>query len=168
MSGSAAEAASVSATSALANERILIVMAPPLFRACAEHVALLDRRCRVFIRRPNRNCRRTLSVVPCSMCSRFEMTRADPSFKLRLYFNDSVMASTAQSSTLRNNARPYSAFALMCLAWGSTFIAIKEGVTSVPPFFYAGIRFVLAGILLFVWIGLTPRRFGIPAVDMRR
>jgi drug/metabolite transporter (DMT)-like permease len=78
------------------------------------------------------------------------------------------MASTAESSTLRSNARPYSAFALMCLAWGSTFVAIKEGVTNVPPFFYAGIRFVLAGILLFLWIGLTPRRFGIPAADLRR
>jgi drug/metabolite transporter (DMT)-like permease len=78
------------------------------------------------------------------------------------------MASAAESSTLRNNARPYSAFALMCLAWGSTFVAIKEGVTNVPPFFYAGIRFVLAGILLFLWIGLTPRRFGIPAADLRR
>jgi drug/metabolite transporter (DMT)-like permease len=35
--------------------------------------------------------------------------------------------------------------ALMCLIWGATWLAMKLGVTSVPPVFFAGTRFVVAG-----------------------
>lgn len=37
---------------------------------------------------------------------------------------------------------------IVCLIWGSTWLAIKEGLTSVPPFLSAGVRFILASILL--------------------
>ncbi|MEK6651225.1 MAG: EamA family transporter [Bacteroidota bacterium] len=36
----------------------------------------------------------------------------------------------------------------ICLIWGSTWLAIKEGLHTVPPFMSAAIRFVLAAILL--------------------
>jgi drug/metabolite transporter (DMT)-like permease len=43
-------------------------------------------------------------------------------------------------------------FALICLIWGSTWLAIKVGLGGVPPFLAAGLRFLLAatiaGILL--------------------
>lgn len=43
-------------------------------------------------------------------------------------------------------------FGLMCLIWGATWIAAKEGVTSVPPALFAATRFIAAGLLLFGWL----------------
>lgn len=43
------------------------------------------------------------------------------------------------------------AFAIIYLVWGSTFLAIRIGVREVPPFLLAGMRFILAGIVLFAW-----------------
>jgi drug/metabolite transporter (DMT)-like permease len=37
------------------------------------------------------------------------------------------------------------------LIWGSTYLAIKFALTSFPPFFQMGSRFVLAGSLLLLW-----------------
>jgi drug/metabolite transporter (DMT)-like permease len=45
----------------------------------------------------------------------------------------------------------YLLFVVMCLVWGLTWIAIKTGITAVPPLFFAGTRFVAAGVLLLAW-----------------
>jgi drug/metabolite transporter (DMT)-like permease len=42
------------------------------------------------------------------------------------------------------------AFAAVYLIWGSTYLAIRVGVRSLPPFFMSGCRFVFAGGLLYV------------------
>ncbi|MFZ1918595.1 MAG: EamA family transporter [Terriglobales bacterium] len=44
------------------------------------------------------------------------------------------------------------AFGIIYLVWGSTFLAIRIGVHEVPPFLLAGIRFCVAGIVLFAWM----------------
>jgi drug/metabolite transporter (DMT)-like permease len=42
---------------------------------------------------------------------------------------------------------------VMCLIFGTTFLAIKIGVDAgAPPFFSAGSRFFIAGLILFLWI----------------
>jgi drug/metabolite transporter (DMT)-like permease len=56
-------------------------------------------------------------------------------------------------------ARPASwkillAFAIIYFVWGSTFLSIRVGVREVPPFLLAGMRFVLAGLLLYGWMRL--------------
>lgn len=38
---------------------------------------------------------------------------------------------------------------LLCLVWGSTWPIIKIGLEAVPPFLAAGVRFLIAGIVLF-------------------
>jgi drug/metabolite transporter (DMT)-like permease len=43
------------------------------------------------------------------------------------------------------------AFAIIYLVWGSTFLAIRIGVAEVPPFLLASMRFVVAGLVLFLW-----------------
>ncbi|RRJ65090.1 EamA family transporter [Paenibacillus oralis] len=44
-------------------------------------------------------------------------------------------------------------YIVMCLIFGTTFLAIKVGVDAgAPPFFSAGIRFFAAGCVLFVWM----------------
>ncbi|WP_141993170.1 EamA family transporter [Bacillus sp. B4EP4a] len=46
----------------------------------------------------------------------------------------------------------------MCLIFGTTFLAIKIGVDEgLPPFFSAGIRFFMAGILLFLMMSLRKK-----------
>lgn len=51
------------------------------------------------------------------------------------------------------------AFAIIYLVWGSTYLAIRVGVREFPPFLMAGLRFTIAGALMFVWMGITRTRF---------
>lgn len=45
------------------------------------------------------------------------------------------------------------AYALVCLIFGTTFLAIKIGVDAgAPPFFSSGLRFFVAGAILFLWM----------------
>jgi len=55
------------------------------------------------------------------------------------------------------------AFAIIYLVWGSTYLAIRVGVLEMPPFLMAGIRFFLAGIVLYGWMRLT----GVPSPTKR-
>jgi hypothetical protein len=41
------------------------------------------------------------------------------------------------------------AFAAVYVVWGSTYLAIRFGVETIPPFMMAGMRFVVAGLLLY-------------------
>ncbi len=40
------------------------------------------------------------------------------------------------------------AYLVVCVFWGSTYLAIKIGVTELPPFLFAGLRFLVAGLVL--------------------
>jgi drug/metabolite transporter (DMT)-like permease len=44
------------------------------------------------------------------------------------------------------------AFGIIYLVWGSTFLAIRIGVEEVPPFLLAAMRFVAAGLALYLWM----------------
>ncbi len=37
------------------------------------------------------------------------------------------------------------------IVWGSTYLGIKVAIETIPPFFHAGIRFLISGIILVVW-----------------
>ena len=43
------------------------------------------------------------------------------------------------------------AFALVYLIWGSTYLAIRFTVETLPPFFFAGLRFFLAGLIMYAF-----------------
>ena len=40
------------------------------------------------------------------------------------------------------------AYLVVCVFWGSTYLAIRVGVRELPPLLFAGIRFLVAGLLL--------------------
>ena len=40
------------------------------------------------------------------------------------------------------------AYLLVCTVWGSTYLAIRIGVMHLPPFLFAGVRFIIAGLIL--------------------
>lgn len=44
------------------------------------------------------------------------------------------------------------AFAIIYFVWGSTFLAIRIGVREVPPFLFAAMRFLTAGLVLYGWM----------------
>ena len=46
------------------------------------------------------------------------------------------------------------AFAAVYVIWGSTYLAIRFGVATIPPFIMAGTRFAVAGSLLYAWARL--------------
>src|SRR5215207_3195999 len=48
-------------------------------------------------------------------------------------------------------ARLIAAFLAVYLIWGSTYLAIRFAVETLPPFLMAGARFVLAGAILLAW-----------------
>jgi drug/metabolite transporter (DMT)-like permease len=54
------------------------------------------------------------------------------------------------------------AWLTLCVVWSSTWLAIKIGLRDLPPISYAGIRFLLAIVVLFAVsagrVGLLPRR----------
>ena len=43
------------------------------------------------------------------------------------------------------------AFAAIYILWGSTYLAIKYAIETLPPFLMAGTRFTVAGAILMVW-----------------
>jgi drug/metabolite transporter (DMT)-like permease len=48
-------------------------------------------------------------------------------------------------------ARIWSALITVYIVWGSTYLAIRFAVESMPPFLMAATRFLIAGGILFVW-----------------
>lgn len=43
------------------------------------------------------------------------------------------------------------AFLAVYIIWGSTYLAIMFAVVTIPPFLMAGVRFFVAGIIMFLW-----------------
>lgn len=54
------------------------------------------------------------------------------------------------------------AFAAIYLIWGSTYLAIRVAVATMPPFAMAGMRFIAAGSLLFAWLWFRGRARATP------
>lgn len=57
-----------------------------------------------------------------------------------------------ETPTHRPTWKTLLAFAIIYFVWGSTFLAIRIGVREVPPFLLAGMRFLVAGAVLYVWM----------------
>jgi drug/metabolite transporter (DMT)-like permease len=46
------------------------------------------------------------------------------------------------------------AFLAVYIIWGSTYLAIRFAVATMPPFLMAGVRFLIAGSILYLWLRL--------------
>jgi len=51
-------------------------------------------------------------------------------------------------------AKLVAGFAAVYVLWGSTYLGIRFGVETIPPFFMAGTRHLTAGLLLYLWVRL--------------
>ncbi len=56
------------------------------------------------------------------------------------------------ATTYRPRWKTLVAFAIIYFVWGSTFLAIRIGVREVPPFLFAAMRFLVAGLVLYGWM----------------
>ncbi|MFZ0456110.1 MAG: EamA family transporter [Ignavibacteriaceae bacterium] len=54
-----------------------------------------------------------------------------------------------------NSIKLISVYALACLIWGSTWIAIKTSLESLTPFLSAGLRFVIASVIILLILKIT-------------
>lgn len=59
------------------------------------------------------------------------------------------------------------AFAAVYTLWGSTYLAIRLAIETLPPFLMTGTRFTLAGLILCTWAVLKGERF-MPPLDLWR
>jgi len=50
-----------------------------------------------------------------------------------------------------SRAQIIAAFASIYLVWGSTYLAIRYAIETIPPFTMGGIRFLISGALLYIW-----------------
>jgi len=48
----------------------------------------------------------------------------------------------------QTNYKAYIAWIAICILWGTTYLAIRIGVEELPPMLFAGIRWIIAGIIL--------------------
>src|SRR5580704_17062287 len=68
--------------------------------------------------------------------------------------NTAVSAGAPSSSTRSFDLRVVMAFLAIYVLWGTTFLAIRIAVHEVPPLFAAGVRFFIAGVLLYSFMRL--------------
>src|ERR1051325_9637376 len=52
------------------------------------------------------------------------------------------------NATSKNSWLAYTALAVVCVLWGTTFLGIRIGVMDIPPFLFAAMRLTMAGLLL--------------------
>ncbi|HTE46362.1 MAG TPA: EamA family transporter, partial [Gemmatimonadaceae bacterium] len=64
------------------------------------------------------------------------------------YMND---AGAPTNSRLFPRSHVLAAFAAVYIVWGSTYLAIRYAVETIPPFFMVGSRFLVSGVVLYAW-----------------
>jgi drug/metabolite transporter (DMT)-like permease len=55
-------------------------------------------------------------------------------------------------------SRIWTALIALYIVWGSTYLAIRFAVETIPPFLMAGTRFLISGLILYVWRRLAGDR----------
>ena len=58
--------------------------------------------------------------------------------------------------------KAYIAWITICIVWGTTYLAIRVGVTDLPPMLFAGLRWIIAGILMTILLNL--RHYKLPGL----
>ncbi|HEX3348844.1 MAG TPA: EamA family transporter [Acetobacteraceae bacterium] len=74
---------------------------------------------------------------------------------------------TNRATFLSPEAQRRVLFLVLCLVWGMTWLAMKIGTATVPPAFFSGVRWTVAGIVLLSWrfgtgasLRIPPRLWG--------
>ena len=65
------------------------------------------------------------------------------------------------SPSAATTRRAWIAWGVVCIVWGTTYLAIKIGLETIPPFLLGGLRYIAAGLILAA--GLAARGGALPA-----
>lgn len=68
------------------------------------------------------------------------------------------------NTPMRGQTLAYLAFATICIVWGTTYLAIRVALETVPVFLLAGLRWFVAGVVLAGLVSSTGRRLPGPAL----
>lgn len=52
----------------------------------------------------------------------------------------------------KENFRAYFAWIMICIVWGTTYLAIRIGVEHLPPMLFAGFRWIIAGLIFITFL----------------
>src|ERR1700734_230495 len=58
------------------------------------------------------------------------------------------------------------AFALVYVSWGTTYLAIKEGVKDFPPGLFGGVRIALGGLVLMLFLAVRGAPLCLPRREL--
>lgn len=72
----------------------------------------------------------------------------------RDYSGSTAAPGSAAAATQPTRLGLFTAFAAIYLIWGSTYLAIRFAIETLPPFLMTGFRFLAAGLLLYGWTRL--------------
>jgi drug/metabolite transporter (DMT)-like permease len=61
------------------------------------------------------------------------------------------LSSLNEGRTHASRGQIIAAFASIYIVWGSTYLAIRYAIETIPPFFMGGIRFLVSGAMLYAW-----------------
>ena len=63
--------------------------------------------------------------------------------------------------------KPYLALSVVCIVWGTTYMALRIGVEDFPPFLFSGIRNAAAGLILLLILFFSGKLSGLAWKDIR-
>ncbi len=64
-----------------------------------------------------------------------------------------------QTLTRKEKITAYTAWGAVCLFWGTTYLAIRIGVRTIPPALLGGVRFLTAGLIFLAYLRWKGHRF---------
>ena len=62
------------------------------------------------------------------------------------------------TTTPRQRRAAYFAWVAVCLVWGTTYLGIRICLETMPPMLMGGLRWIIAGLLLVVYVGASGQK----------
>src|SRR4029453_2165645 len=62
------------------------------------------------------------------------------------------------TTTPRQRRAAYFAWVTVCLVWGTTYLGIRICLETIPPMLMGGLRWIIAGLLLMVYVGASGQK----------
>ncbi len=66
------------------------------------------------------------------------------------------------------NSKAYLALLVVCFLWGTTYLALRIGVMTFPPFLFSAVRQIIAGLCLLIFLLFTPGKIKATRRDLLR
>lgn len=68
----------------------------------------------------------------------------------------------------KENTKAYLALAVVCVVWGTTYLAMRVGVTHFPAFLFSGLRHTTAALILWLTLPFLKKKFSFRYRDVVR